>query len=164
MASASYITVADLYNAYDRRMIEQLSSDTTGAGALTSSNEKITTAIERASEDIQMAVTVGDRYSTDDLDTMKTDDRWALKGLVAKLAIGYLVGRRMDDIPNSVRDDVDEAKKTLDMLRKGERVFPVEASRTAGKGKLAHLSTGQRSRMKLVSDQPFFPPTRVRNY
>lgn len=164
MASPQYITPAELYNAYDRRMVEQLGTDSSGNAPLNSTNARVTTAIERASEDVQMAATVGGKYSTTDLDTLQTDDRWALKGVVASLAIGYLVARRMDETPNAVKDAIDEARKVLDQLRSGERVFPIDSARTSGRASLVHLSTGQRARMDLVSDQPFFPETRTKNF
>ena len=157
MASSSYITVADLYQAYDRRLIEELGTDIGGAGGMTSSNERIQTAIERASEDVQMAATVGGRYTTDDLDTMKTDDRWALKGLVADLAVYRLVSRRMADIPEALREALRLANETLKSLRDGDAVFPIEASRTAGKPSISIITESQRSNLGMTSDSEFFP-------
>jgi hypothetical protein len=157
MASPAYITVAEFYDAYDRRLIEELGTDIGGAGGMTSSNERIYTAIERASEDVQMAATVGNRYSTDELDDLVTADRWAIKGLVADLAIAHLVSRRMSDIPEAIREKVRDAKETLAALRDGDAVFPIEAKRTAGKPKISIIGESQRANLNLVADTEFFP-------
>ncbi len=164
MASPAYITVDELYDAYDRRLIEELGTDIGGAGGMTTANSKILTAIERASEDVQMAATVGGRYTTDDLDTLKTDDRWALKGLVADLAVYRLVSRRMADIPEAIREALRLANERLAELRDGDAVFPVDSARTSGKASISIISESQRGRLDMVADSEFFPMRNTRAF
>lgn len=164
MASPAYITVAELYKSYDRRLIEELGSDIGGPGGMTTANEKIQTAIERASEDVQMAATVGERYTTDDLDTLKTDDRWALKGLVADLAAYRLLTRRMADVPEALRESFRLANEQLKALRDGDAVFPIDSARAAGKPAISIISAAQRGNLNMVSDSEFFPERNVKKF
>lgn len=164
MASPAYITVAELYDTYDRRLIEELGSDMGGPGGMTSANKKIQTAIERASEDVQMAATVGGRYTTDNLDTLKSEDRWALKGPVADLAAYRLMTRRMADVSEAMRETFRLAHELLDKLRDGEAVFPIDSARAAGKPAISIISAAQRGNLNMVADSEFFPDRNVKTF
>ena len=164
MASPAYITPAELYNVYDRRLIEELGSDIGGPGGMTTGNVRIQTAIERASEDVQMAATVGGRYTTDDLDTLQTDDRWALKGPVADLAAYRLLARRMADVSEAMRETFRLAHELLDKLREGDAVFPIASARTAGVPAISIISAAQRGNLNMVSDSEFFPERNVKKF
>ncbi len=164
MASPAYITPAELYSCYDRRLIEELGSDMGGPGGMTTANEKIQTMIERASEDVQMAATVGGRYTTTQLDTLKTDDRWALKGLVADLAAYRLLTRRMADVSEAMREAFRLANEQLKSLREGDAVFPIASARTAGVPAISIISAAQRANLDMVADSEFFPDRNVRKF
>ncbi len=163
MASPQYITPAELYDAFDRRLIEKLSGDGQ-SGPIDSNNTKIITSIERASERIQMAATVGNRYTTDELDTMQTDDRWALKELAAQLTVGILAGRRGAGIDESIQQQMDHAEKVLERLENGDMVFPVAVNRQAGKAEISVMQPATRGLINLVGDTDFFPDSPIRAY
>lgn len=164
MASSRYITVPDLYDAWDRRIVEQLTSDGGGKPEMDSNNLKAIWAIERASDDVQMAATVGERYTETDLTTLSTDDREALKGLVADLAMWHLFKRRGAAIPESVAMAKNDAKITLKELRNGSAVFPVATARTAGQATVSVIPATTRDRLNYVSDSSFFGPAQDQAY
>lgn len=164
MASPAYITPSELYNTYDRRLIEDLATDIGGPGGMTTLNVKIQTAIKRASEDVQMAATVGGRYSTTELDTLQSEDRWALKGLVADLAAYRLLTRRMADVTEAMREVFRTANEQLKALREGDAVFPIAQARTAGVPAISIISASQRANLDMVADSEFFPDRNVRTF
>ncbi len=164
MASPEYITVPEFYVAWDRRVVEQITSDGGGKPEMDQDNLKAVWAIKRASDEVQMAATVGGRYTTTQLSTMDTDDRQALTGLVADLAMWHLFKRRAATMPESVRDARNAARDTLKDLRSGNAVFPIATARTAGQATVSIIPATTRAELNYVADSRFFGHAQDREY
>lgn len=166
MAQSQYITVAELIEAADTRVLAQLGSDTGSALSPVSGDAQgiLAAAIEWASARVQMNAKRGGRYDSDRLDALVTADDWALKGLVATLAYYRLHWRRGGSIPPAILDEYEKATALLEALARGEVIFSDEAVEGAGKAAVAAITSGRRGDMGLVSDTRFFRSRRIRTF
>lgn len=161
MAQAKYISVAELAEAYDIRLLEQMASDTGSAVTADESEARLLNAIERGSADVQAAVLRGGRYTATDLTDLQTADDWTLKGLVAARAIIHVFRRRGGSAPADVQAIADESAQKLDDLRDGRAIFTDADAIAAGKPKVVVISQGDRDNLNLVADGPNFPKRRL---
>lgn len=157
MAQTKYITVAEFAEAHDTRMLADLSSDSGNPGTVNESNTILLNAIERASADVESYALRGERYSATDLTDLQTADDWTLKGLVADVAIYYAAGRRAGMLPDVVQEKIEAARRTLEDLRDGKKIFNDASSIAAGKPKVSITGPGRRENLGMVSTEPFFP-------
>lgn len=164
MAQAVYITEAELILATDGRLIARLGSDDDTPATLGASDTKIANAMNRASAQLEMTCVRGGRYALNDLAALQAADDWGMKGLVCRLALIALYQRR-GPVPPEVKALKDEADETLKALASGENVFSQDAdSITAGQVALEVIDTYTRRELNLVSDQPYFPVRRDRQF
>jgi hypothetical protein len=165
MAQATYITVAELVEAYDRRILADLSSDSgIDRGELDSTNPILSNVIERASADVEAAALVGGRYTTTVLADLQTADDWTLKGLVADLALLHLHDRRGSAPSTSLQERFKRASDMLEKLGEGKVVFNNAGTIDAGTPEVLVISAGDRANLKMVSDEPIFPSRNVRTF
>lgn len=160
MAQTKYITVAELAESYDARLLADLGGDGSANLVVDEDNAIITNAIERASAKVESFALRGGRYSEADLAALQADDDWKLKGLVASIAISFLFRRRAGQAPPDIEKEIEAANKDLDDLRDGKTIFRDDGAIAAGKATAAVLSSGSRGRLGLVADGPFFPPSK----
>lgn len=136
---------SDLILRYDSRRLVELLSDSGEPLDVADLDSDTTLAalLEDATAEIRSAVRVSDRYTETELDTIATknvdsaDDSPALYFLIrltCDLTYGYLCIRRGYDASaiSSMAPAFVEAKKTLQLLREGERIFPTEEAADAG--------------------------------
>jgi hypothetical protein len=159
----TYLTIAELIEAGDARTVAQLGSDSGTRLTFSDPPEAaddtegiLTNAIERASSEVAMYARRGGRYDADRLDELAAEDDWSLKGLVATLTFRNLHVRRSGDVPPAIVDAVKRAEDLLVALAAGDVIFADPASETAGNVDVVVLTGGQRGRLGLVSDEPFF--------
>ena len=167
-SGTAYLSIAELIEASDARTMAQLGSDTgtklTFSDPATSGDDTggiLTNAIERASGEVEMHARRGGRYDADRLAALYAADDWALKGLVANLAVRNLHLRRSGDMPPAVMDSVKRAEDLLALLSSGEVIFADAASEEAGKADVVLLTSSQRGRLRLVGNEPFFRRSRT---
>ncbi|MCP4539915.1 MAG: hypothetical protein GY832_22475 [Chloroflexi bacterium] len=152
---------SDLSTRFDARTIKDLASDT-GEPAGSVDNDIVTAALEDGAGRIRSAATVARIYSDDDLDALTGDSLSLIKRLNCELAMAYLMGRRPEKYGDEdggfkqVKQDVDDF---LDRLRKGERLFGVEANLNAGLPTIDGPSAVTYDRLNLIPDrtQNFYP-------
>lgn len=161
MAQTRYITVAEWVEGTDTRVLAQLSSDTDAPITVDETNARLLNAIERGSSDVQSSALRGGRYSSDDLDALKTADDWTMKGLVADLATRYLYESRGGSAPEDVQRRFRDADAALEDLRQGRQVFNDSDAIGAGVPEVAIMNAGQRARLHMVSDTEYFPRERI---
>ncbi len=165
MAQTKYITIAELKESFDTRLLGQLASYSGSPDALSDeSNTVALNAIEKASAEIQSYALRGNRYTTGDLDTLKTDDDWTLKGLCCTLTVKHLFRGKATSAPPDVQTMIDEATATCEALANGERIFNYDTAASAGKAAVKVISTQTRGKTNMVSDSQFFPDRLDRAY
>ena len=156
MAQTQYITQSELRESFDIRMISQLASYD-GSPDTGTSNTIVANAIEKASAEIQSYALRGNRYTTDDLTTIKGNDDWTLKGLCATLTMKHLFRGKAATAPPDVIAMIGEASATLESLGSGERVFNFDTAASAGKASVSVITNQTRGYLNMVSDSNFFP-------
>lgn len=132
---AAYATPAQLMQRYDVRVLGDLASDNgvrvDQPGLV--SNTNIQAALDDASGEIEAALLQGERYTTSDLSSLTGNSAKYLVRLTCKIAFGLLWERRpWSDDDDRREQAMDQARKALDQLRKGEHVFDVAAVKDAG--------------------------------
>jgi phage gp36-like protein len=165
MAQTKYITIAELKESFDSRMLGQLASYSGTPDALgDESNTVVLNAIEKASAEIQSYALRGNRYTADNLDTIKTDDDWTLKGLCATLTVKHLFRGKATQAPADIVQMIEEAKGLCEALGSGDRIFNFDTAASGGKAAVKIISAHNRGRFSLASDQQFFPERLDRKY
>jgi len=165
MAQTKYITIAELKESFDTRLLGQLASYSGTPDALgDESNTVVLNAIEKASAEIQSYALRGNRYTSDNLDTIKSDDDWTLKGLCCTLTVKHLFRGKATSAPPDVQSMIDEATATCEALANGDRIFNFDTAASAGKAAVKVISTQTRGKVNMVSDSQFFPPRQDRAY
>jgi len=164
MAQTKYISVAELIESFDYRMLSQLCSYSGSPGTMNESNTIALNAIEKASAEVQSYALRGNRYTADNLDTINTNDDWTLKGLCCTLTVKHLFRGKATSAPPDVQSMIEEATATCEALAKGERIFNFDTAASAGKAAVKVISTQTRGRMNMVSDTQFFPDRQDRTY
>ena len=165
MAQTKYITIAELKESFDTRMIAQLASYSGSPASLSDESNTIAlNAIEKASAEVQSYALRGNRYSSNDLDTIKSNDDWTLKGLCCTLTMKHLFRGKATSAPPDVQSMIEEATATCEALGKGERIFNFDTAASAGKAAVKVISSQTRGQTNMVSDSRFFPDRLDRTY
>jgi phage gp36-like protein len=156
----SYATTADLLKRVDSRVLGDLVSDSNvrvdPTSLLTDAN--IQAALDDASGLINSAVLVSEKYQPSDLAGLTGVDQAYLLRLTCNLAYGLLVLRRGQSVEKL--EQYQEALKTLEMLRSGERVFAVAANEEAGLPQAQFPSAAVYQNLDLMRDKSKVFPTR----
>ena len=165
MAQTKYLTIAELKESFDTRMLGQLCSYSGTPVTLSDeSNAVALNAIEKASGEIQSYALRGERYTSENLDTIYAADDWSLKGLCATLTVKHLFRGKATSAPPDVQAMIDEATATCEALGKGERVFNLSTAASAGKAAVKVVNNATRGRINMVSDSEYFPTRQDRAY
>jgi len=145
----AYATPTDLTARYDARRIGDFASDdgTRVAEADLPQNEKVLTALDAASGEVEVALMQGDRYRISDLAELTGSSREYLKQLVSDISFCRLYERHgWSDEAASPDLTYKRSREALDRLRKGENVFNIAGHVAAG---LANMVTASPSRVQL---------------
>ena len=165
MAQSKYITIAELKESFDHRMLQQLASYSGSVADLSGeTNAIVLNCIEKASAEIQSYALRGSRYTAANLDTIKGDDDWTLKGLCATLTVKHLFRGKATQAPPDVIAMIEESKAIMESLASGDRIFNFDSSVTAGKAAVKVVDSTTRGKLNLSSDQDFFPDRLDRTY
>jgi hypothetical protein len=157
MAQTIYATVEQFQAAVDTRTLAQLGTDSATPGLVDVNNTIIMTALKRGSADVERTALQGKRYGLSDLATLLADEDWTLIGLTIDLAISHLLGRRIGNASEDIKERVRRADETLKSLRSGDMIFRSEAAAEAGVIRPSIITPETRGRLNLVGDQPYFP-------
>lgn len=131
----AYATPSDLVARYDARRIGDFVSDNgvRVTEADLSLDDKVLTALESASGEVEVALMQGARYSVDDLATLQGSSREFLKSLVCDIAFCRLYERRGWSDDDAAPDlTFKRSQESLARLRKGENVFNIAEHVDAG--------------------------------
>ena len=129
---AAFLSNSNFLKYYNWQFIGELCSDdgTRVTEENLATDDNLTAALTSASGIILSAANQGNRYAESDLTSLTGNSLGLLERLTADLAVYFLVVRRgnnVDDYPQTI-----EARKTLDQIKSGERVFGVAANVSAG--------------------------------
>jgi hypothetical protein len=165
MAQTKYITIAELKESFDSRMLGQLGSYSGTPDALgDESNTVILNSIEKASAEIQSYALRGNRYTADNLDTIKDDDDWTLKGLCATLTVKHLFRGKATQAPADIVQMIEEGKEICEALGSGGQIFNFDQAVSGGEASVVLIPSNTRGQLRLASDQQFFPDRLDRKY
>jgi hypothetical protein len=134
--TVSYCDPLTMLKMYDRRVVAEICSDDdnpTDASALPT-NPNLLNALQAASGEIEAACMVAGRYQAVDLQALLNqggNGAAFLQMLCADLAMGRLVNRRQI-VDVKVPAAVEEARKLLDRLRTGDKIFGFAEVQAAG--------------------------------
>lgn len=161
----AYASSSDLAARFDERTIKDLASDTGAPVTDISTSGRVTAALDDASGRVDSAMLVGGMYSTDQLAALTGNSLAMLKRITCELAMVYLVEARPGRYAS---DQLEKQKETcedfLDRLRKGERLFNVQAAIDAGKPTIDGPTTVDYTRLQLIPDRTnnFYPARATR--
>jgi len=161
----AYATATDLAARYDENTIKDLASDTGEPVDDITTDPKVLAALDDASGRVESAITVARIYSAADLAGLTGNTLALLKRITCELAMVFLIQRR----PEKYADEALERMKAgaedfLDRLRKGERLFAVEAARDAGLPEIDGPSAITYNRLNMIPDRTrnFYPSRKSR--
>lgn len=155
------VTVADLVNRWDARLLAQLARDDGQLETNLASNPRISAALRGAEGQLRAAILKGGRYSIEELEQLDPEDLEFYKDIVCNLAMLRLAAARVNtiggDIYKTLREDT---QQLLRQLESGEMIF---ASPRARKGSLPEgraITLAQFHAQNLLVDRctRFYPP------
>jgi len=156
----AFATPSDLVARFDERIVRDLASDSGDpiARQQVATNAVLLAALADAQGRIVSAVTVARHYSEEDLEALTGSSAALLTRLTCELAMAYLLRRRQekyaDEQYQRLRED---AEDYLDRLRKGERLFGLDANLDAGLPTIDGPTATTYQRLNML-------PDRVHNY
>lgn len=165
---AAYASAADLIARKDVRTLGDLASDSgvrVIEGSL-SGNAKITAVLEDASGLIEAGLLQGERYSVADLAALTGNSQSYLKRLTCDIAFWLLWDRKPSYRPDdhSRASAFEECHKALELLRKGQHIFDVDAVKDAGLPDVQTPTLQQYQNRNLMVERlrgPYFPGRRI---
>lgn len=156
----SFASIGDLYNRYDSRIVDQLSSDDNSTAP---DNNKIQAALDDGASKIQLAVLQGSQYTVDQLQTLVNSGDTTLIRMNCDLALLFMAQRRSGGLPNKFEGVLRNTMELLDMLRRGQRVLNVPENRVADLAAMVNNTAQQNLNVQPLSSIPFFGGPRGTN-
>ncbi len=156
----AHATPADLTDRFDARTIADLASDTGEPVENLNTDAKVLAALDDASGRFEAAVLVSNLYSTTDLSGLTGNSLALKKRIVCDLAMVNLLRRRPERFgAEAIKAAEDSGEAYLEMLRKGQRLFDVDAAQDAGLPDIDGPTTIQYSTLNLIPDRTknFYP-------
>lgn len=153
------ITAEQFVDHFDERDIRDLLSDDGDpfAGDLATS-DRLTHILESASGNLLAAASAGANYTEAELSGLEGNAQALMVEIVCTLAVVRLHRRRTNKLADeTVKAWEEAAQGYLDMLRKGQRIFPVEAHQAAGLPTIGGPTAVDYNRMNLIT-------TRTKNF
>lgn len=149
----SYATIANLTDRYDSRVVNQLSNDAGLAVAVTS---VIQAALDDATATLRIAAMQGGIYTSDELDLLATNADAAMIRIVCDVAYKNMATHRGMGLDGAIAQQVKDTLETLDLIRKGVRVFDVAINRQAEQPEVISLSPSQLINQQSLTATSFF--------
>jgi phage gp36-like protein len=156
---AAYATADDLVARYDERTIRDLlSDDGTPVTERLTSHTRLTSLLEAASGRVEAASLNAKMYTAVQLAALTGNSLGLLKDIVCDLAMIRLIMRRPEKFSSEqIKDMREAAEGYLEQLRKGERLFAIDANIDAGLPTIDGPTAVDYERLNLI-------PDRIRNY
>jgi hypothetical protein len=117
----SYSAISDLENRYDVRILGDLVSDNNTRVTNLTGNTILQALLDSAAGEINMACLVGERYTEAQLSGLTGVDQQILFDIEDALAFEKLRLRR--GLPLEGYPQIEQARKMLQLIREGHRVF-----------------------------------------
>ncbi len=124
---ASYCTIAQLYERYDKRMVDQLSND---ANTTAPNAGNVQAAIDDGAADILTATLRGKQYTAIQLDVLVASGDKVLVRLNADIAMRHMARRRGLGVAQGLESAFERSEKFLRQLSGGDRVLNIDANRS----------------------------------
>lgn len=156
---ASYCTPAQFLTRKDARTIGDLVADdgTQVSAAALLSDTNLSTALADASGDIEAALLVGGRYTTEQLEGLTGNSSSYLQRICAEIATYYLLVRR-PEVNQELLDHYDRIRERyLKTLKSGEEIFDLDTTIRASQPSVDGPSTQDYEDLNMIRD-------RVNNY
>ncbi len=159
----SYAQPSDMLNCFDANILGDVVSDTgvqVDIGSL-SEDQKLLSALARASGEVEAAVLAGGMYQISDLTSLTDNGQALLIDMVCCVAMCKLLRRRPTKSTQELLEGVcKDARDQIQALRKGESVFG--GTTNANQGQLAEttgISTYDVETLHMIRDrtQNYFP-------
>lgn len=160
----AYANSSDFIARYDQRVLgDMLSVDGTRVTvAAMATDERLVAALDDASGEIDSAVRVAARYTTDDLAGLTGTGLAHLKRMTCDVAFWLLIDRRC--LVNILSDEADRRyriyREHLKDLREGREIFDLDAARDAGLPSQAKATTVELTNMNTIASRSrgrFYP-------
>lgn len=163
----AYASGYDMVDRFDSREIGDLLSDSGVAvdeGDIPG-NSKMVAILDDASGEIEAALLVGNRYTTDDLSALTGSSLSHLKRVVCELAMRDLLARRPAYNPDLLESFEKRCNRQLERLRNGENVFNLSEQEDAGVPSVDGPTTLDFQNLNLVRDRVnnYYPSRRLPN-
>lgn len=156
----SYATADDMIARFDESLLRDLCSDTDTPVLDLAGSAKMVAALATASGKVESAVYVSANYSPAELVTLSGNALALLVDLTCGLAMGQLLRRR----PGRATDDnlkaiIEEAKETLEEIRRGTKLFTLEAHAEKGLPTIGGPTALDYQRLNLITSRTrnFYP-------
>jgi len=156
---AAYATADDLTARYDERTIRDLlSDDGTPVTERLTAHTRLTSLLEAASGRVEAASLNAKMYTAVQLAALTGNSLGLLKDIVCDLTMIRLIMRRPEKFSSEqIKDMRESAEMYLEQLRKGERLFAIDANIDAGLPTIDGPTAVDYERLNLI-------PDRTRNY
>lgn len=155
----AYATADDLIERYDERIVRDLlSDDGVPVSKKLTTVDRLTSQLTAASGRVEAAALCGKLYTTEQLEALTGNSLALLKELVCDLTMIRLIMRRPEKFDDEHRKVLrEETEEYLSMLRKGERLFDIDANIEAGLPSIDGPTATTYQRLNMI-------PDRVKNY
>ena len=159
----AYADADDLKSFFDERIVADLVSDTGTPDESWCDNPKLATLLQAASGRVDGACTVANHYLVADLAALTGNSLALLKEITCTLTMAMLIRRRQGRYREEYKEKIEEAETYLERLRKGERVFGIEANQGAGAIQIEGPTIATYTKLNLIPDRTkHYYPTRGR--
>jgi phage gp36-like protein len=143
---------------FDVRTLADLASDSGEPIADVTDDPNILAALEDASGRMDAAALRGKLYTPTQLGALTGNSLALRKRICCEIALAYLMARRPEKYgAESLKGMMESSEAYLEMLRKGDRLFEVDALIEAGLPEIDGPTTAQYNDMNLL-------PERTRNF
>lgn len=150
------ITVQDLLDRFDQRLIADLAADDGNppGGTEILTHPRVVAALQDAIGEVRSAVLQGKRYTWEELEALGTEDLAYLKRVVTTRAILNLAAARVSTFGQENYHAAQRwVEEKLDQLARGERIFATAGAQAAGLPKTEGPSLVSLQRMNLLVDR-----------
>lgn len=156
---ADYITGAEFLKRYDWRDVGDLCDDGNSQVAEDDipDDPNFLACVGDASADIDAALLVGGRYSTDELEALTGNGLKLLYRMCAELTMYYLLARRPAYDEEKLKAYESIRERHLERLESGNNIFNLTETVAATKAQVDHPSAVEYDNLGLLRD-------RIRNY
>lgn len=158
----AYASASDLIARKDARTLGDLVSDDNLRAEQVdlATNTVLLAALDDASGEVDAALMQGKRYSAADLADLTGNSLAYLKRITCDIAFALLWNRRGYTGSDAQQAAIEDSRKALERLRKGENVFNLEAQKDAGLPAITGATRVQRQQLNLIAGKArghFYP-------